>query len=283
MEGVRPGRRGLTEHVVQRPGAVVDRDGLRAIPGRVAVGIQQGHADALGRHAAASVTTGQYGIADCTGEGQEPGIFQGGMRLGGEQGPVLDGGAHRGLGAVHVEGVGAGRRLAVADGVGGAGLELVDACALQRVEARTPGRVRRCVQAGRRCLPGERTFARPLDAQFHQRHAGGGVLGNDARDLVLVGAVVILAFDVGGQAGGGVCGVNGDVLALALLDPAGLVAEDVANLVFRKRALVDGGFVYAAYPAGIGPLADCQSLSTHRWRCGGGVSHLVAIEVQAAM
>ncbi len=145
-----------------------------------------------------------------------------------DQSSVLQGGAHCRRGVVHIDGVGMGWCFPVAHQVGGAGLEGVGALA-GGDKGRTPGGAAGGVLAGRDIHAIGRAAPRPVDAQFHQRHAGGLILGLHVHDHVLVGQVGESG-GVGAQRRDGRVIVYGDSLATALLYQLALVQEDVPHL-----------------------------------------------------
>ena len=129
----------------------------------------------------------------------------------------------------------------MAGGVGGAGLEGVGALAAKvgRIEGRTPGGIG-AVLASRGADPGEAALAVFLDAQLGQLDAGGGVADLDAEDHVLVGTIVVATLQVGAQHGGGIVRINRNLVALALLDPAPLVEEDVTDILVAEGTMING-------------------------------------------
>ncbi len=236
-EGV--GARGIggEQRVVHLPGVAVQG----RFQERQRVG-GRGRVRELDLHAgdAAAGTAGHGRIADGAFQAEEPGVVR--LPHGAEDLAVGDGGGHLGWGVVHQERVRLRRGLPVAHVVGGAELEQVAPLAHGGREGGAPGRLPGGIHAARRRLPGVCGTAVGADAHLHQGDEGGGVVGGDQELHVPVGPVRL----VGDEGGTRRFGVHRHLGVLPLLDPLGLVAEEVADLVRGEGTGVEGHVINAA-------------------------------------
>ena len=238
------------ERVVHGPRAPRQRRHERPDSGHAARFGQQRDLDAVGRHAAAGVAVGQQGIVGHAGQVDQPGVRAG--RMGG--------GVHAGAGegvqpqdrrrAVHVDGGRGGRLSHVANVIGRLGLEGVAPLARGR-ESGAPDPVPDGVLAAGRGRPGRRG-AIPCalaEANIHAGDARSRVAGRGEHLHRRGGQVSGVRLDLRG----GVVGVHGQVLALALLHPARLVEVQVAHLAGGQPPGVDRHLVHAAVE-GVSPV-----------------------------